>query len=724
MFKRLIPKLDSVIDLDGVSSKYYPRFRPRRLVLPVDPSDVHSEVRHSIHPFHRKAKSLKRLQRSSERRGSIVLAEVPAERTVGDAFRLMLGNFELWSSSLFASVSSTSLFLPKHEKPLSPLSQSFAWCSPHLSRLYKILLTHYPSFFQDSDDSGRENLSAFVSSSTRHSREHYENADLLWDLVNRTPLNSPVHGTLALRGKALVESTLLSALYFCHGRLRTLHAQQFLHECCGLLPCGRIATRLGLGQLANVDAEINMWRELNILTQRVEEARRRAAQHRERAEKGVTQQRRWFWRAALKSATGRLKMFPVHREDIQSRMEWIQQLLYSFVAFLEVSYSSSLPFYSSFETSGCSDSSESSRGHVFHPMEETVLMLFAPSLLRFIHDQQVLRVGRQVLSEHMKLPSKDEEGKVEKRKKIATSSQEPFNSFCLPSIVSSSAVNEGKIDEDSLSSISGVLWSIREEMQRIASLTKEEKEVMNEGHHPLNTAADRRREQFESSGGAHSMESLRCDLQEKHFEHFQEVGAPSVVNSTRVTNALKEAQLILQYSPLVHPLVARQKRFDEGEGKNDASTRPTLNVEQVLRRTVEVHETNPYATLTTGRQQFRPVEYRVCRLFYGRYCLGEGKGESLTEAIQMAAQQMVSNYYLRGCLQPLWRVSTLARTKKSPCRSATDLSSVVEGKSGVVPTPCSLSRSKSRGTGEKVAGAYETNGVMVSPPVIEEELLF
>lgn len=724
MFKRVLPKLDSVIDLDGVPSKYYPRFRPRRLVLPVDPSDVHSEVRHSIHPLHRKAKALKRLQRSSERRGAIVLAEVPAERTVGDAFRLMLGNLESWSSSLFASIFPTSLLLPKQDKPLSPISQPFSWCSPHLSRLYNILLTHYPSLFQDSGHFGRENLSAPVSSSALHSKERYEYGDLLWDLVNRTPLNSPVHGTLALRGKALVESTLLSALYSCHGRLRTLHAQQFLHECCGLLPCGRIATRLGLGQLANVEAEINMWRELNILTQRVEEARRRAAQHRERAEKGVTQQRRWFWRAALKSATGRLKMFPVHRADIQPRMEWIQQLLYSFVAFLEVSYPSSVPSYFSDEKNDFSTCSENSREHVLYPMEEIILMLFAPSLLHFIHDQKVLRVGRKVLSDQMRLPCKDEGKTGEEWKKIATPSQEQVSFSPLSSTVCPSAVKEGNSDNDSLSSLSVVLWRIREELQRIDSLTKEEKEFMNEGHHPLNAAADRRREQFESSGGAHSMESLRCDLQEKHFEHFQGVGAPSVVHSTRVTNALKEAQLILQYSPLVHPLLTRQRHLDNDEKKNDTLTRPALNVEQIIRRTVEVHETNPYATLTTGRQQFRPVEYRVCRLFYGRYCLGEGKGESLIESIQMAAQQMVSNYYLRGCLQPLWRVSTSERGKKSSCRSATDSSSVVEENSVMVATRYSPSRSKTIENGEEAAGVHETNGVMISPPVIEEELQF
>lgn len=691
-------RLDSVIDLDGVPSKYYPRFRPRRLVMPVDPNDVHSEARHPIHPFHRKKKALARLQKSAERRGAINLAEVPAERTVGDAFRLMLENWESWNASALPMVSCPSAVTSKAKISLSSSLSSSPWCSPHLSRLYEILLAHYPTLL------GQGHPSDLVSGTTSYlpfcysSAETNESADQIWDVLNRTPLTSPIHGALALRGKSLVECILLNALYDCHSRLRTIHAQQFLHECCGLLSCGRIALRLGLGQIANVETEINMWREINILTQRVEEARRRAAQHRERAEKGVTQQRRWYWRAVLKSAAGRLKMFPVHREDIQPRMEWIRQLLYSFVAFLEVV----LPSYSS------SSLSLHSNGEIHHSpiwqennsdgpakslVEKATLMIFAPSLLRFMNDQKVIRAGMKVLGKEKKPEEEKEVLGKELSQELGSSA--PF---------------------------SGVLQSIRDELHHISSLTAEEREVMNEGSHPLNRAADRRREQFESSGGAHSMEAFRDDLIEKQFEYFDGVAAPSVVHSTRVVNALKEAQLILQYSPLLHPSFVQQSFPTNGKKRGRELSRPLLNVEQVIRRTVEVHETNPYATLTTGRQQFRPVEYRVCRLFYGRYCLGEGKGESLIEAIQMAAQQMVCNYYLRGTLQPLWEGFTSIKSSNSPTSFSS--SAPIGSEQRVKEGHGTSEEFKMAETDGVAPGEYEKSGVLVAPPVVEEELQF
>lgn len=35
----------------------------------------------------------------------------------------------------------------------------------------------------------------------------------------------------------------------------------------------------------------------------------------------------------------------------------------------------------------------------------------------------------------------------------------------------------------------------------------------------------------------------------------------------------------------------------------------------------------------------------MCRLYAGKYCLGEGKGETLMQGTQEAALQMVGNYY-------------------------------------------------------------------------------
>eukprot|EP00796_Vickermania_ingenoplastis_P009186 gene9186-6463_t len=526
--------------------KYLPRFRPRRVVMPVDPSDVHSSRRHANRLYTR-SKDLQRLQRRAERRGAIKLADVPAERSVGDAFRLMLeGSRE------------AGLFRPFH--------------SPHLKELHDTvtMLSQESAAPQTPDGPGAASSLdglALQGHETNSPAAHISAVDSLWDLLNRTSLAAPAHGALVLRGKALTESILLSVLQAHYPRLRSRHLQQYIHECCGLLPCGQAAQRLGLAGLAGVEAEIGMWRELNVLTGRLHEARLKAALHRERAEKGITQQRRWYWRAVLKSASGRLKLFPVDMEDIKPRMEWLRNLVFAFVAFLRAVELSGEP---SVRTT------------------QAVLALFAPSLLRFTEDTRLLQRAAELVEGPCAGPSGD---------------------------------------------------GLRHELQRVGSLTAEELAVINSPVHPLNAAADRRRHQLEASGGAHAVEALRDDLEEEHHESYAGLAPPSVVHCTRVPSALKEAQLILRYAPRVHP----------------ALRSGGINVEQVIRRTVEVHETNPYASLTTGRQQFRPVEYTVCRLFSGPHGIGEGKGESLPEAMQMAAQDMVTNYYVRGAFQKRWQ---------------------------------------------------------------------
>lgn len=573
--------------------------------MPVDPDSVHSPSRQK-NKLKTKADHLARLQKNSERRGAIFLAQVPSERTVGDAFRVMLEVFE-------SEVNTRS---------------EDRTCSPHLHRLKKLLEHHASTHSIESENEAEETLcqtsgrpdrdgtstgeieAALVA--CKDDPEHavaVRRAHRVWSLVDATPLASPVHGVLALRGKSLVEGTLLSILHRHHDRLRSKHAQAFLHECCGLLPCGRLAMRLGLSEFAQVEGDIGMWRELNVLHHRIEEARRKASQHLERAGHGITRNRRWYWRGVLKSAIGRVKMFPVLKEELQPRMNWVRDTLFAFVAFLEAL---------------------TKTHELCINMERTILLLFAPSLLRFVEDKKMILSAEKLIAS-------------------------PARSLLL---------------KNSEEAVSRSLDEIQQELHRMLTMTAEEKAVLNQRHHPLNDSADRRREQFQSSGGAHAMEPLRDDLSEELFNTF---AVPLVAHATFVPNALKEIQLILRYSPIV-----------DSKLRNSGG----LIVEPIIRRTVEVHETNPYATLTTGRQQFRQVEYTMCRLLQGKFCIGEGKGESLYEAIQMAAQQATSHYYLTGALNEKVYAA-------------------------------SVSSSNSSGAATKVV-----DGVEIRPPVVEEEMQF
>ncbi|EPY33202.1 spliced leader RNA PSE-promoter transcription factor [Strigomonas culicis] len=386
--------------------------------------------------------------------------------------------------------------------------------------------------------------------------------DEMWDVLGRTPLNSPVHGFLAVRGKARVDSTITGLAYGVYPRLRSKHLQKLLHETSGLLPCGRIAVRLGFADVANVSPEIHMWRELNVLQNRLDEARKRATAHLQRMEKGVPQQRRWYWRSVLRSASGRLKLFPVDKADLLPRLEWVRDSLYAFVAFLELAEAS---------------------GDTHIDTEVFIRKVFCSQLGTFAFTRNLYAEVESAL----KVPG--------------------ANLTTLP-----------------------VMEAMQVEYDRVMSLSQDTKDVLNEKVHPLNDLADRRRAQFESSGGAHATQSLRDDLfDEVVVEKFQHLAPPQVLHALETGNALKEAQLILRYAP----------------GINPALRHAPIDVDQVVSKTVEVHQTNNYASLHDA-QQYRTVEYTVCRLFAGKHCIGEGKGEHLMEAIQQAGQSMLFNYYL------------------------------------------------------------------------------
>lgn len=559
--RRTLRFLCSMGDLDGKPSAYYPRFRPRRLVMPVDPNDTHSTKRQG-NPMYQKHLAQQRLRRHGERRGALRLSTVPRERTVGDAFRVMLSACE--KDRIF-DISQN--FSTNRMKPLEDLLKSWEAANRRCQEsgmLPASSSSNLPVVAPDPLDRPSQRSTMTV-----------RDIDLMWEMLDRTPLNAPVHGVLALRGKALVERTITQTAYAAFPRLRSKHVQQLLHESCGLLPCSRIAKSLGFVDIAGVDGEVGMWRELNTLTARLETARRMAARHLERVEKGVAAQRSWYWRGVLRAAASRLKLFPVEAADLQPRLEWVRHSLYAFVAFLEMSEQS---------------------GEIGVCVRPFILEMFCPQLGRFTRTQYLLSAARAIVatgeSSHATSGS-PEDADTELRRRLRDSMQAALTAF--------------------------------------SNMTPDEIDILDNRQHPLNARADRRRDQFESSGGAPATQALVDDTFDAYVVPRHAHEAPPIILSAVITsNALKEAQLILRYAPGIAP---------------ELRTAP-IDVDQVVRRSVEVHQTNNYASLHDA-QQYRQVEYTVCRMYCGLTCVAEGKGETLMEALQSTAQEMVYNYYLR-----------------------------------------------------------------------------
>ncbi|KAG5502109.1 hypothetical protein GH5_05055 [Leishmania sp. Ghana 2012 LV757] len=599
----------SKLDLDGNPSRYFPRFRPRRLVMPVDPSDIHSDKRQP-NPLFMKVKAQNRQRRRAEMRGAVQLASVPKERSVGDVFRLLMGACE--AQNLFSDAAVTPLTV----RALESLVKAHGAASTAHRHSVQNQAVPFDEGATSVEASTAKQGSSLHDNSPQHSSPLYSRAfpacppqvpassfasaaaahtlsirevDEMWSMLDRTPLNAPVHGALALRGGALVRSVLLELTYSAYPRLRSKHVQQLLHETTGLLPCGRIAVRIGLAEHCGVEGDIAMWRELNVLAERMRIARKEAAAHLQRVEKGVGAQRRWYWRAVLRSAAGRLKLFPVHKEDLHPRMQWVRDFLFAFVAFVEMAETSG-------DTQAC--------------VRPLIYQLFASQLARHVRLRQIMEGAEAIAS--------------------ATPVQDPRAD--IAAVVASPTAHQPLPLGDDDASVAALRRRIAEELARVRSRLADGG-VLEGRTHPMSDRADRRREQFESSGGAHGTQMLRDEALERHTEDNGHLAPPLLLHALEScsTNAFKEAQLVLRYAPQV----------------SEKLRRAPIDVDQAVRRVVDVQETNNYASLHNA-QQYRQVEYTVCRLYAGCYCLGEGKGETLMSAMQDASMQMLFKYYLRS----------------------------------------------------------------------------
>lgn len=288
--------------------------------MPVDRWNMHGDKRQNNPQFSQNLKQ-KGLARAIQVKGGIRLSSPPRERTAADAMRMALE-----TATVEGLTRSESMYLV--EERYKALAAALEAHTQAVGR------QRQGQGAPSSLSNGSSSVVAIGVSDDRGS-EVAPRALRVWDLLEKTTMDSPAHGVLSLRGKALVESTLLNAMYDLYPRMRSKHAQVLIHQCCGLLSTSRVAGRLGLVSVFNIHAECGLWRELNTLKERFRIARQMSTIHKDRTAAGLMAQRRWYWRSVLKVTARKLAKFPVTAEDLTPRLEWLRHQVFQWIATVE-----------------------------------------------------------------------------------------------------------------------------------------------------------------------------------------------------------------------------------------------------------------------------------------------------------------------------------------------------------------------------------------------------
>lgn len=463
----------------GIPSDYRPRYRPRRLVVPVDRWNQDGDKRQDNPEFVEHINQ-KKVLLDVRRRGAMQLSSPPRERTAADGVRLAL------DTAVAEGLTNQDELLTANEG---------------YKKLAAALKKHSEALSRQEKGVAESTTSSTVSSSSSvvalgidgdRALEQSPRAYRIWELLEKTTMDAPAHGVLSLRGKALVESTLLAALYDLYPRMRSRHAQHLVHQSCGLLSISRVAGRLGMIDSFQIHTECGLWRELNTLKERFRVARQMATIHKERANNGLMAQRRWFWRSALKSAGSRLKTFPVTAEDLLPRMEWLRHQVFQWIASVE-------------ELEGPAVA------------RTLALRLFCAPLGRKWHTTQLERQVHQALQGDNQSPD----------------------------------AHKSNIElHEARQALEVALHGIARDSSGRPTTFVDAIDA-NDTYHPLNDHGQLRREQKNSSFGTLAMQPIMDDVQRARWKSAEHLAPPQVVDLVDPVNAFREIQLILKYDPFV-----------------------------------------------------------------------------------------------------------------------------------------------------------------------------
>ena len=323
------------------ATPYRPRFRPRRLVMPID-LDSLAESMKTSDPLKAAVQDQRRLARETSRRGAATLGAVAGEKSVADLVTIALqqcrkmGYLDATTPSEDRASSAESATGPNYSAA-AVLSDQGAPSAP-------------PATSNGDADVDAQLLDAVIGTgsaamgplppSLLPPRAARPSDEAMIELLRATPLNAPLHGHLSLQGRALVEHCLCADALSAYPRLRSFHVNRLRGAVVGLFHTCRVAERLGLPELLNISTDVGVWREMSKIEERRDLAARNCVIHSRRLaaagdDPGSVRRdhhRAWWWRKELRRLSSGLTRLPGTRETIQPRIEWLRDLIFTIVA--------------------------------------------------------------------------------------------------------------------------------------------------------------------------------------------------------------------------------------------------------------------------------------------------------------------------------------------------------------------------------------------------------
>lgn len=306
----------------GDRERYRPRFRPRRLVMPVDISRLPRPFSPNEVQEGDLDGKLARLAADNARvlddalglEAVLKLGDVPKERTVGDLFRNCL---TVCREKRFFDVREVDGFdgsatLAKHLKDQETQQQQG---ERRLADAREVR-------------SGAANL-------IQHDASVAATLEATWNALNSLPLTAPAHGPLATRGRALVELTIVADLHAAFPRLRSFHADVVIQSTTTALPCAYVAAAIGLVHFCNVTTDAELFREHVTLAEKKAHVVKQLALHEGLVAAGKPH-RLGHWRRQMARIHAARRSLPATPAELLPRAEWIRSMLFAFLGAVEL----------------------------------------------------------------------------------------------------------------------------------------------------------------------------------------------------------------------------------------------------------------------------------------------------------------------------------------------------------------------------------------------------
>lgn len=305
-------------------TEYRPRVRPRKIVMPVDPEDLHSLRREggADHEYLVRSASTRKHARNI---GVVKLGELPEEQTFSDLFGAVLENVKKRGK-----LSVNNSLDQKNNNNPGRISEEANSAFLDLS-LEEPEQQQTPKKDQQLETTTTKPDETKIVSSTSYQ---------LWDALETIQLNSAHCGGLGMltsSGHSLIQLEVTSYIFKKYPRLRSRHVDSLVHSVIGIQPMLRLGTEIGLVSLTKMETDASLWKELANMHQREQVILKLYRLHQFRLEVGETSRYTWFYRRKLKHLKKMFALFPTDASTLLPRVEWIRNATLAFVGWLEMS---------------------------------------------------------------------------------------------------------------------------------------------------------------------------------------------------------------------------------------------------------------------------------------------------------------------------------------------------------------------------------------------------